>query len=203
MATLQSSGAISISQINAEFGRGNNLNAYRGTTWYTDAGGSGTFSSGAISMSEFYSKRATPAFTVAYSSGFGNGYFIDGVFYNFGDAAGAGIRWNDNGTMDSYDFLYGYASLGETWGNPAISGIGSNYWIRFTRTATDGFYAASVSTASTGWLQLNSGREITIYRNPAEQMTATYTVEISSSSSGSPVLTTRTGITIALSNGYL
>lgn len=57
--TLQSSGAISISQINAEFGRGNDLNSYRGTTWYTDAGGSGTFSSGAISMSEFYSKRPT------------------------------------------------------------------------------------------------------------------------------------------------
>lgn len=57
--TLQSSGAISISQINSEFGRGNNLNSYRGTTWYTDAGGSGTFSSGAISMSEFYSKRPT------------------------------------------------------------------------------------------------------------------------------------------------
>lgn len=57
--TLQASGAISISQINSEFGRGNDLNSYRGTTWYTDAGSSGTFSSGAISMSEFYSKRPT------------------------------------------------------------------------------------------------------------------------------------------------
>lgn len=56
---LQSSGAISMSQINAEFGRGNNLNAYRGTTWYTSGGSSGTFSSGAISFSEFYGKQAT------------------------------------------------------------------------------------------------------------------------------------------------
>lgn len=55
--TLQSSGAISMSQINAEFGRGNNLNSYRGTSWYTDDGSSGTFSGGAIAMSEFYSKR--------------------------------------------------------------------------------------------------------------------------------------------------
>ena len=203
MATLQSSGAISISQINAEFGRGNNLNAYRGTTWYTDAGGSGTFSSGAISMSEFYSKRATPAFTVAYSSGFGNGYFIDDVFYSEGAPAGCGIRWNANGTMDQYGYSFGYATLGETWGNPTTTGIGSNYWIRFTRTATGGFGAAAASTASTGWLQLNSGREITIYQGSANQITAEYTVEISSSSSGSPVLTTRTGITIALSNGYL
>ena len=203
MPALQSSGAISISQINAEFGRGNNLNAYRGTTWYTDAGGSGTFSSGAISMSEFYGKRATPAFNVAYSSGFGNGYFIDDVFYSFGEAAGAGIRWNANGTMDQYGFDFGYQSLGQTWGNPTTSGIGSNYWIRFTRTAAVGNGAAAASTASTGWLQLNSGREIVIYQDIARQVYAEYTVEISSSSSGSPVLTTRTGITIQLSNGYL
>jgi hypothetical protein len=204
MATLQASGAISISQINAEFGRGNNLNAYRGTTWYTDAGGSGTFSSGAISMSEFYSKRATPAFTVAYSSGFGNGYFVDDVFYSPGAPAGAGIRWNANGTMDQYGYSFGYQSLGQTWGNPTTTGIGSSYWIRFTRTATGGFGAAAASTASTGWLQLTSpGREITIYQASANQITAEYTVEISSSSSGSPVLTTRTGITIGLSNGYL
>lgn len=57
--TLPASGTLSISDINAEFGRGNDLNSYRGTTWYTDAGGSGTFSSGAISISDFYGKRAT------------------------------------------------------------------------------------------------------------------------------------------------
>lgn len=67
--TLPSSGQISISQINAEFGRGNNLNAYRGTTWYTDAGGSGTFPSGAISMSDFWGKRATsPTFSFTIST---------------------------------------------------------------------------------------------------------------------------------------
>lgn len=67
--TLPSSGQISISQINSEFGRGNNLNAYRGTTWYTDAGGSGTFPSGAISMSDFWGKRATsPTFSFTISS---------------------------------------------------------------------------------------------------------------------------------------
>jgi hypothetical protein len=58
-----------MSAINTEFGRGNNLNAYRGTTWYTDAGASGTFSSGAISFSDFYSKRATsPMFSFTISS---------------------------------------------------------------------------------------------------------------------------------------
>ena len=67
--TLQASGTITMAQINAEFGRGNNLNAYRGTTWYTDAGGSGTFSTGAISMSDFYGKSKTsPSFNATISS---------------------------------------------------------------------------------------------------------------------------------------
>jgi hypothetical protein len=201
---LQGSGEISMSQINSVFdGRGQNIGAYRGTTWYTAGGSSGTFpSSGSLAFDYFYSKGPSPAFTVAYSSGFGNYYFVDDVYFYPGAPAGAGIRWNANGTMDQYHYSTGYSGLGETWGNPTTSGIGSNYWIRFTRTATGGFGAAAASTASTGWLQLNSGREIVIYQASANQTTATYTVEISSSSSGSPVLTTRTNITIGLSDGY-
>jgi hypothetical protein len=58
-----------MAQINAEFGRGNNLNSYRGTQWYTAAGGSGTFSTGAISFSDFYGKQlASPAFSFTISS---------------------------------------------------------------------------------------------------------------------------------------
>jgi hypothetical protein len=63
------SGTISIQQINAEFGRGNNLNAYRGTTWFTPQGGSGTFPSGAIAMSDFYNKQPnSPTFSFTISS---------------------------------------------------------------------------------------------------------------------------------------
>lgn len=57
--TLPSSGPLTISAINAEFGAGNNLGAYRGLTWYTDGGGSGTFSTVAISFNEFYGKRSS------------------------------------------------------------------------------------------------------------------------------------------------
>jgi hypothetical protein len=58
-----------MAQINAEFGRGNDLNSYRGTQWYTAAGGSGTFSTGSISMSDFYGKQLTsPAFNFTISS---------------------------------------------------------------------------------------------------------------------------------------
>jgi hypothetical protein len=57
-----------MSQINTEFGRGNNLNSYRGTTYYTSSGGPFTFPSGAISFSNFYGTQATSptfSFTIA------------------------------------------------------------------------------------------------------------------------------------------
>jgi hypothetical protein len=58
-----------MAQINAEFGRGNDLNSYRGTQWYTAAGGSGTFPAGAISFSDFYGKQlASPTFSFTISS---------------------------------------------------------------------------------------------------------------------------------------
>jgi len=67
--TLPASGALSMSAINAEFGRGNNLNAYRGTVWYTDAGASGTFTSANLGFNQFYGKRPTsPTFSFTISS---------------------------------------------------------------------------------------------------------------------------------------
>lgn len=57
--TLQSSGAIAMSEINSEFALGNNMNSYRGTTWWKDDATTGTFSSGSIAFSDFYSKRLT------------------------------------------------------------------------------------------------------------------------------------------------
>jgi hypothetical protein len=54
-----SSGTISIYDINSVFGRGTDLNSYRGTTWYTPGSITmGTFSSNAISLSDFYNKQA-------------------------------------------------------------------------------------------------------------------------------------------------
>ena len=57
--TLQTSGAIYMSQIHAEFGRGYDLNAYRNTQWWKDDGSTGLFS-WAITFYEFYGKRAQP-----------------------------------------------------------------------------------------------------------------------------------------------
>ncbi|UMO75993.1 hypothetical protein [Planktothrix phage Pra-JY27] len=59
--TLPASGSLSLAQINSEFGRGLNLDAYRGVPWWTDAGASGAFAaSGNLGFADFYGKRATP-----------------------------------------------------------------------------------------------------------------------------------------------
>lgn len=91
--TLQSSGSISMSQINAEFGKGNDLNSYRGTKWYTDAGGSGTFSTGAISYTDFYGKRlsapAPSTIDVLVVAGGGGGTHWEPI-YSYGGCGGGG-----------------------------------------------------------------------------------------------------------------
>ena len=52
---LPASGTISVNDVNTEFGLGQNLNAYRGQLYGTTSGTAGVFSSGAISLSDFYS----------------------------------------------------------------------------------------------------------------------------------------------------
>ena len=92
--TLPSSGQISLLDIDGEFGIGTDLGSYRGVTWYTDAGGSGTFTNTNLGMDQFYSKRATPPtppISIAYvyntySTANSLSYTFSGV--SFGSASG-------------------------------------------------------------------------------------------------------------------
>ena len=199
--TLAASGEMNVGgntanrSINLELNRAYNAQSSLGESALRALAG---VPSGAIRLgADFYGKAN---FNVAYSGGFTNFYFLE-YLYNFGGPGGIGIRWNSNGTMDEFRYDTGYSSLGETWGSPTTSGAGSNYWIRFTRTAASGFGATTYSTASTGWLQLNTGREIVIQKSSiTSPMLATYTIEISSDSGGSTILTTRTDITLYLTD---
>ena len=179
--TIKTSGALSMSEINAEFGLGTNLGAYRGVTWYTDAGGSGTFASTDLAMSAFYGKSKNPAggttgepysgsaFGDLWTGGFpANPPRIQLVFYS-------------NGTWNGVARLSGQTYSGN-WFTPTTSNIGASYSIRFTRTNVYGF--SGTSTASTGFLALNSNPAITVERTTTGNglYAALYTIEIRNSS---------------------
>lgn len=192
--TLPASGnPISISQIQTEFALGNNLNAYRGVTWWTDAGATGTFSAGAISMSEFYSKRKTSPFTVSLASLNGASFTAAGYYVQIY------LLFYTNGeytvTAD------GYYSTGN-WGTPATAGIGSSYWVRFTRTVNA--FPPSTADPSTGWLQLSANRGVAVYNgNNGGVATGVYTIEISTNSGGTNIIATATGVELNAFNEVL
>lgn len=201
--TLAASGEMSIGgststrSINLELSRAAGATSSLGETALRTLAG---VSSGAISISNFYGKSN---FTLGYNSLYiGNSYVFDDL-YEAGNYGSVALRWNADGTMSFFNFDTSYTAMGN-WGTPTTAGIGSNYWIRFTRTATSSFgspTAATNSTASTGWLQLSSAREIGISRSPGQNgFSATYTIEISSDSGGATILTTLTGIVIQLTD---
>jgi hypothetical protein len=168
MATfLPSSGAISISDINGVFGRGNNLSVYRGTSYYTVAGGATdfSFSSGAISIGDFYGTGPSPNFTLAFNNGVD--FYIQSV-NNFGTTT-ATITINTDGSITKYGV---YDAAGPTaWGSPLTGGIGSSYEFRVVMSSvyTDSgssFTVAGVdytSTTTTPWYTISSNRLIEAY----------------------------------------
>jgi hypothetical protein len=159
---LPASGPLSIQQINAEFGRGNNLNAYRGTTWYTDAGGSGTFSTGALSMSDFYGKRATsPTFSFSISQ------HIDRAnLRSLAVAAG----WNQSSPVQA-TLTGGYWFYSSTTGQAALTIDGS--WPNGVTFVNNGYVvgmggnggnsALPAAAGGAGGTALGLGAYVTIY----------------------------------------
>lgn len=163
MATLQSSGAISISQINAEFGLGNNLNAYRGVTWYEDSGLSGTFPTGSIPMSEFYRKRKTaPGGTFSPDGSASSGSRTALYDYKYATTASVTITCTQNATW-TYTAVSGsggsvnrssgtsgtsitFSMAGNatttfrtrTWNVDATSGSNTRYWAVTVETEGEG-----------------------------------------------------------------
>lgn len=152
-----------MSEINTEFGRGNDLNSYRGTTWYTDAGGSGTFSSGAISMSEFYSKRPTaPGGTFSPDGSTSSGSRTSLYAYQYASTAtvtitctqsatwtytavsGAGGSVNISSGSSATSITFSMAGnisttfRTRTWNVDATSGSNTRYWAVTVETEGDG-----------------------------------------------------------------
>lgn len=98
-------------------------------------------------------------------------------------------------TTDAVSWWWSTAIYPDTSGVP---GIGSSYWVRFTRTAWTGVSAYSNDT--TGWLQLNQDRVVGVYSavgdNSSLTTTATYTIEVASTSTGGTPISTTTGLEV-------
>lgn len=177
---LPGSGSLAMSTINSVFdGRGNNLNAYRGTTWYTSGGSSGTFSTGAISFNDFYNKGPSAAVTVNINALQNATYTAEytGLF-----PVTASLNFFSDGTylIDNEP----NPQVNANWATPTTVGIGSSYWISWTRVGVIGTNGSS--TPSSGRVQMNSTIVIACNKNPSgtTSYTAEYDIEIWDAASG-------------------
>lgn len=97
--------SLNIAQINAEFGYGFNLDAYRGKVWYLDNGQSGIFpiAPNAISFNDFYSKRAANPVTPTTQTFTSDGVFVTPAVYTVMTVivrAGGGGAGGANGAIN-------------------------------------------------------------------------------------------------------
>jgi hypothetical protein len=188
--TLPASGnSISLNQVNTELGRTAtaliDMNDAAVRTLF-GVGGSGT----AISMSSGFGKSAITISLASLTSG---EPFEAGAL-GPGEPCVVAMSFNSNGTWNVDLEIYGTQS--GNWATPTTSSIGSSYWIRFTRTYYSGGIGNS-ATASTGWLTL-TGQSLQVYNSGAQaSVSADYTIEISTNSSGTNIVATVSLITLA------
>jgi hypothetical protein len=144
-------------------------------------------------MNSLYGKSNV---TVSLSSVTSNEPF-DATPFAGGDPSTATLSFLSDGTWSAT--LEASASKSGNWATPTTTGVGSGYWIRFTRTFFSGG-AGNSATASTGWLQLNTTQSIDVTRTSGFGVTtADYTIEIATDSGGSNIVATASLITLTAS----
>jgi hypothetical protein len=107
--------------------------------------------------------------------------------------ATAVVRFASNGTIQTSLNGGAYTTVGN-WYLPTTTNIGSTpgYWLYVTATTTAGAGLTSGTTGS--WIKLDTNRDYTVTRSTLGYNAASMTYQISSSSTGTPVVGYGTGI---------
>jgi hypothetical protein len=146
--------------------------------------GSGT----TISMSDGHGKSAVTISLASVTSG----EPFEGSALAPGEACAVNLDFNSDGTWDAV--LEALGGIDGNWATPTTANIGSSYWIRFTRTFFSGGFGNSAS-GSTGWVQIGAGQGVQVYNSGTNSsVSATYTIEISTNSSGTNIVASASGI---------
>jgi hypothetical protein len=111
-----------------------------------------------------------------------------------GTAVGATLAFNPDGTVSGNVTGTNQSVPGSPfWFNPPVAGIGANFWIQRTVTATQG--AGLTYDDGAGWLQLNATRQWgeSTSTGAAAIDGVTLTIKIAADAAGSNVVFTSTG----------
>ena len=206
-----SANAIKFSDLQSEFTGGSNpisLSEYYRTPggtyvnkagYYGYPGGTKTLipTSGALKMGNFHS--AAKVYEPVSLTAIYNSVSEMGVVA----VVSLSYTWYSTGEVQSLQYTSGggYVAIHNGfWTKSASATVGTNHYIRFTRTShSEG--GTGTSTASTGWLQLNSSQTVTLYASVylvganyySSFANALYTVEISEDS-GTNILSSTTSL---------
>jgi hypothetical protein len=112
------------------------------------------------------------------------------------DYAGVFLTFYSNGTFgvvnQSAVSLTDGAPNHDYWISGAVN-PGNSYWVRFTQTAVSG----APTAPSTGWIWLFTDQTIYVTNSYFGTTDSTYTIEISTNSSGTNIVATSTGVILS------
>jgi hypothetical protein len=193
--TISIGGSTATRSINLELGRAAGASSNLNETALRSLAG---VASGAISLSNFYGKSSLSYVTTL---GF-NGQTYGDQDLDAGNAISY-LQMFSDGTW-RVTLQANTTQYDGNWATPTTAGVGAGKYVKFTLGTTDGSSSGTSWSTTTGWQELNATRQVSVGASTVttgKYRIATYTVEVSTSASGSPVVASGT-ITLEAAASY-